>query len=75
MQNRNHNHIQVAGPMTHRSLGPQVQEAKTFLLLRDRVQAAARIAATPARRRRSKKMDVQGDGRWPARITFESLKL
>lgn len=68
--------IPIAGSITHRILGPQVQEAKTFILLRDRVQAAARIASTPPPRRRgSKKMDLHGEGRWPSQITFESLKL
>lgn len=75
MLNRN-NQIHVAGNITHRILGPQVQEAKTFLVLRERVQAAARIAATPPRRsRRTKKAALEGAGRWPSQITFESLKL
>lgn len=69
------NNIQVAGTTTNPLIGTQVMEAKTFLMLRTRVQTAAQAALTPPHLRRPRKSSSKNAGRWPSRITFKSLQL
>lgn len=58
----------IAGPTDHPHVDQAARNARNLIILRDRVQQAARAALPPHKRRPAK-----GAGRWPGRIPLSSL--
>ncbi len=63
--------IQVAGPIQDAHVDAQVRDAKTMIIIRNRVAHAAHLArdTLPARDRRARK----GRGRWPSHMPLDSI--
>lgn len=60
--------LPIAGPTDHPQVGTAARNARSMMLLRDRIKEVARTALPPHKRRPPK-----GAGRWPTHIPIGSL--